>query len=229
MTYGYARRGARARTVEAAPELVEPSSADACAATRAATPVRFPTARWASARCASIAAARCGCRWATSAACSAIRSRRSRSSTRIPGRWPSASACSAATCTARYCQNWVTSQALRDPQAVAPPLDVTPEELVASRRLGGARRRQHLQRAAHHQRVGGRDLQGGARARADDGVRLERQRHAAGARLHPAVDRSLQGRSQELRRPALPPARRTPRADLDTIRALHAMGCGSRS
>jgi pyruvate formate lyase activating enzyme len=29
-----------------------------------------------------------------------------------------------------YCQNWVTSQALRDPQAVSPPLDVTPETLV---------------------------------------------------------------------------------------------------
>jgi pyruvate formate lyase activating enzyme len=29
-----------------------------------------------------------------------------------------------------YCQNWVTSQALRDPGAVAPPMDVTPEMLV---------------------------------------------------------------------------------------------------
>ena len=29
-----------------------------------------------------------------------------------------------------YCQNWVTSQALRDPDAVAPPLDITPEHLV---------------------------------------------------------------------------------------------------
>jgi pyruvate formate lyase activating enzyme len=29
-----------------------------------------------------------------------------------------------------YCQNWVTSQALRDPQAVAPPRDVAPDELV---------------------------------------------------------------------------------------------------
>src|SRR4030095_11988706 len=29
-----------------------------------------------------------------------------------------------------YCQNWVTSQALRDPAAVAPPLDVTPEILI---------------------------------------------------------------------------------------------------
>jgi pyruvate formate lyase activating enzyme len=29
-----------------------------------------------------------------------------------------------------YCQNWVTSQALRDPNAVSPPLDVSPELLV---------------------------------------------------------------------------------------------------
>ena len=29
-----------------------------------------------------------------------------------------------------YCQNWVTSQALRDPQAVAPPRDTTPASLV---------------------------------------------------------------------------------------------------
>src|ERR671912_612758 len=29
-----------------------------------------------------------------------------------------------------YCQNWVTSQALRDPQAVAPPIDVAPSSLV---------------------------------------------------------------------------------------------------
>ena len=29
-----------------------------------------------------------------------------------------------------YCQNWVTSQALRDPAAVAPPLRVAPEELA---------------------------------------------------------------------------------------------------
>jgi pyruvate formate lyase activating enzyme len=29
-----------------------------------------------------------------------------------------------------YCQNWVTSQALRDPAAVAPPLRATPEQIV---------------------------------------------------------------------------------------------------
>jgi pyruvate formate lyase activating enzyme len=29
-----------------------------------------------------------------------------------------------------YCQNWVTSQALRDPNAIAPPIEVTPDEMV---------------------------------------------------------------------------------------------------
>lgn len=29
-----------------------------------------------------------------------------------------------------YCQNWVTSQALRDPNAISPPLSANPEELV---------------------------------------------------------------------------------------------------
>jgi pyruvate formate lyase activating enzyme len=38
-----------------------------------------------------------------------------------------------------YCQNWVTSQALRDPQAVSPPLDVTPEQLVRDALARGAR------------------------------------------------------------------------------------------
>jgi pyruvate formate lyase activating enzyme len=38
-----------------------------------------------------------------------------------------------------YCQNWVTSQALRDPAAVAPPLDVTPRALVEDALGQGAR------------------------------------------------------------------------------------------
>src|SRR6266545_1790823 len=37
-----------------------------------------------------------------------------------------------------YCQNWVTSQALRDPQAIAPPIDASPSALVDEAiRLGG--------------------------------------------------------------------------------------------
>jgi pyruvate formate lyase activating enzyme len=38
-----------------------------------------------------------------------------------------------------YCQNWVTSQALRDPQAVSPPLDADPGALVDEATRLGAR------------------------------------------------------------------------------------------
>jgi pyruvate formate lyase activating enzyme len=38
-----------------------------------------------------------------------------------------------------YCQNWVTSQALRDPNAVAPPLRTSPENLVQDALRLGAR------------------------------------------------------------------------------------------
>ena len=38
-----------------------------------------------------------------------------------------------------YCQNWVTSQALRDPEAVSPPLQASPEALVQDAISQGAR------------------------------------------------------------------------------------------
>jgi pyruvate formate lyase activating enzyme len=38
-----------------------------------------------------------------------------------------------------YCQNWVTSQALRDPRAVSPPQQASPETLVADALRQGAR------------------------------------------------------------------------------------------
>jgi len=38
-----------------------------------------------------------------------------------------------------YCQNWVTSQVLRDPQAIAPPVEAVPETLVEHARQLGAR------------------------------------------------------------------------------------------
>ena len=38
-----------------------------------------------------------------------------------------------------YCQNWVTSQALRDPNAVSPPLAVSPEHMVSEALDQGAR------------------------------------------------------------------------------------------
>ncbi len=37
-----------------------------------------------------------------------------------------------------YCQNWITSQALRDPKAVAPIRTTTPEQLVGAARNAGA-------------------------------------------------------------------------------------------
>jgi pyruvate formate lyase activating enzyme len=38
-----------------------------------------------------------------------------------------------------YCQNWVTSQALRDPQAAAPPRDTTPASLIQDALRQGAK------------------------------------------------------------------------------------------
>ncbi|MFI5113887.1 MAG: AmmeMemoRadiSam system radical SAM enzyme [Terriglobales bacterium] len=38
-----------------------------------------------------------------------------------------------------YCQNWVTSQALRDPEALSPPLEATPELLVQDAVAQGAK------------------------------------------------------------------------------------------
>src|SRR5262245_12766959 len=38
-----------------------------------------------------------------------------------------------------YCQNWVTSQALRDPLALAPPIDASPQQLTSEAVRLGAR------------------------------------------------------------------------------------------
>jgi pyruvate formate lyase activating enzyme len=38
-----------------------------------------------------------------------------------------------------YCQNWVTSQALRDPNAISPPLEINPELLVRDALAQGAK------------------------------------------------------------------------------------------
>ena len=38
-----------------------------------------------------------------------------------------------------YCQNWVTSQALRDPEALSPPLETSPERLVRDALAQGAK------------------------------------------------------------------------------------------
>ena len=149
-------------------------------------------------------------RAATWARCSATRSRRSRSSTPCPAPTRSPSACSAAICTARYCQNWFTSQSIRDPEAVGRPRDVAPEELVGL--AADCRRaddRLDLQRAAHHHRVGGRGLPRGegARACAPATSPTATARREVLDYIRP-VDRLLQGRPEVDGRQALPPARR---------------------
>ena len=83
-----------------------------------------------------------------------------------------------------YCQNWVTSQALRDPNAVSPPLEATPEALVRDALDQGAKvlvstyneplitsewavavfKEARSQRPAHR-------------------IRLQRQRHSPGSRI----------------------------------------------
>ena len=171
------------------------------AATRAATPARSPTAPSASARCASTAAAGCTCRGATSAACSAIRSRRSRSSTRIRARSPTASACSAAICIAATARTGSPRRRCAIRSAVSPPLDVAPAALVRDALRHGAR----VVVSTYNEPLITSEwavaiFKEARAAGLLTGYRLERQRHAAGARLHPALDRPLQGRSQELRR-----------------------------
>ena len=88
-----------------------------CAAMPAATAVRFPTGSPASAKFASITAARSTFPGVTSPECSATRSRRSRFSTLIPGALAYSFGMLGCDLHCSYCQNWVTSQALRDPDA----------------------------------------------------------------------------------------------------------------
>ena len=112
-----------------------------------------------------------------------------------------------------YCQNWVTSQALRDPQAVAPPRDTSPAVLVADASRLGAR----VVVSTYNEPL----------ITSEWAVAIFKEARARGLmtafvsngnatprvlELHSAVGGSLQSRSQELRRPALSSAWRTSRA-----------------
>ena len=131
-----------------------------------------------------------------------------------------------------YCQNWVTSQALRDPQAVSPPLDATPAALVRrSARLGA----QVVVSTYNEPLITSEWARGDLHARrARAGLMTAYVSNGNGTPrvldVHPAVDRSLQSRSQELRRSPLSSARRTHRADPRTRSArCTRWACGSRS
>ena len=112
-----------------------------------------------------------------------------------------------------YCQNWVTSQALRDPDAVSPPLQASPEALVQDALRQGAK---VLVSTYNEPLITAEwavaDIQASQGCRPRHRLCFQRQRHAAGAGIHPAVGRSLQSRSQEFRRSPLSRTGRTHRA-----------------
>ena len=124
-----------------------------------------------------------------------------------------------------YCQNWITSQALRDPAAGSRIEPAAADRLVRprarSRRPG---RDEHVQRAAHHDRMGRRGLPRGPRRGTEDVVRVERQRDAGGAGVSPSAPRPVQGRSEEFPDRHYRRLGGTLETVLDTIRSLHAMG-----
>ena len=101
-----------------------------CDAWRAGTGARFPGGGMGCAECGSTVMERCARREGMWRAWRWIRSRRSPSITPTPGGTRSRSACWVAICIARTAQNWVSSQALRDGQAVSMPKRCTAEQLV---------------------------------------------------------------------------------------------------
>ena len=98
---------------------------------------RFPTGRWACAGSGSTAGDGCTSRGVTSAGLQCDPIEKKPFFHARPGALAFSFGMLGCDLHCSYCQNWVTSQALRDPQAIAPPLDATPEALVGeATRLG---------------------------------------------------------------------------------------------
>ena len=103
-----------------------------------------------------------------------------------------------------YCQNWVTSQAIRDPRAISRPMHVTAGGSGARRRRQGAKVLVSTYNEPLITSEWAVAVFKEAKARgADHRLRLQRQWHAAGARIPAPLGGSLQSRSEELRRPPL--------------------------
>ena len=130
-----------------------------------------------------------------------------------------------------YCQNWVTSQALRDPHAVAPPRDRRPQRWSTTRLRQGAR----IVVSTYNEplitvRMGGGDLPRGARAAASRPAssRTATARRACSSTcgrtstLYKVDLKSFDDRHYRELGGRLQPI-------LDTIAWLHAPACGSRS
>ncbi len=108
-----------------------------------------------------------------------------------------------------YCQNWVTSQALRDPAATAPPRDVDPEELAADAVRQGARVvvSTYNEPLITVEWARGRVSRRRARAGLATGFVSNGNGTPQVLDYLDALDRRLQGRSQELQRPSVSQAR----------------------
>ncbi len=83
-----------------------------------------------------------------------------------------------------YCQNWVTSQALRDPEAVSPALRATPEQLAGLAVSQGA----EVVVSTYNEPLitaewGVAVFRGSQEGRADDRLRVQRQRDPVGPRV----------------------------------------------
>ena len=93
-----------------------------------------------------------------------------------------------------YCQNWVTSQALRDPNAISPPLEADPDELVKDALAQGAK---VVVSTYNEPLITSEWAVAVFRAARAAGLltalRFEWQWDSAGAGVSAAVDRSLQG------------------------------------
>jgi pyruvate formate lyase activating enzyme len=96
-----------------------------------------------------------------------------------------------------YCQNWVTSQALRDKAAAVPIRAATPGQLVALARREGAR----LMVSSYNEPLITAEWAVAVFQEALAGVclRLQRQCHARSAGLLTSLDRRVQGRFEKLR------------------------------
>ena len=98
---------------------------------------RSPTARWACAKCGSTKAARLRVPWGYVGGVQCDPVEKKPFFHAYPGALAYSFGMLGCDLHCGYCQNWVTSQALRDPEAVAPPRDATPAALVAGRAASG--------------------------------------------------------------------------------------------
>jgi pyruvate formate lyase activating enzyme len=123
-----------------------------------------------------------------------------------------------------YCQNWVTSQALRDPEAIAPPLHATPEDLVRDAVKRGAQVVVSTYNEPLITSEWAVEIFARQSGRVGHRITFERNGHAAGANICAWIDF---GGSKSLTTTIELGGRIGP--ILDTIRQPHAMGIWLRS